>query len=56
MKQYTKEQLVAAQIKWNKNAKDNPEHFQQLENFLATPEQSATEQIDYLLSLVDEEL
>lgn len=53
MEQYTKEQLIEAQIQYNKNYLDDKLNFGNINEM--TPdnlEQTAVEQIDYLLSLV----
>lgn len=50
-KTYTKEQLIAAQAIYNQNYKDNPEMFGLKSDIIAD---DAREQIEYLLSLVDE--
>ncbi|HVW99704.1 MAG TPA: hypothetical protein VHA52_04560 [Candidatus Babeliaceae bacterium] len=53
MEQFTKEQLVAAQIKYNKEFAESPTNFKLLSYIQENPEQCAIEQIDYLISLID---
>ncbi len=48
---YTKEQLIAASIKYYQEVKDTPENFRSLDDF--TAEENAKMHIDYLLSLID---
>lgn len=47
---YTKEQLISAMTIYNQNVIDNPDSFEVSGN----AETRAKEQIEYLLSLVDE--
>lgn len=54
MKTYTKEQLIAAQEKWNTKLSENTQDFQDLQFVIDDPKKAAAEQIDYLLSLVDD--
>lgn len=56
METYTKEQLVQAQLKYNKEFAENPANFQPDTYMIEHPERAANEYVDYLLSLVDEKL
>ena len=51
---YTKEQLIKAQQKYNLNVATNPNDFAPY-NVNAIDEQTAIEQIEYLLSLIESE-
>lgn len=47
---YTREQLINAMAKYNKEFLDNPELFDELAN----PYEDAVEQVDHLISLIDD--
>lgn len=51
MKQFTKEQLIEAQKKYNKNLCKDPEKFEENTDF-SNPE-TAVLQIEYLISLIE---
>lgn len=53
MKKYTKEQLIEAQFKYNKEVVSDPEKFEDNPDW--EDEETAIDQINYLLSLIDAE-
>lgn len=54
MKNYTKDQLISAQLKYNMDFIANPEKFQPDSYMLGNPEKAANEYIEHLLTLIYE--
>lgn len=54
MKTYTKEQLIAAQISYNKEVYENPDSFLPID-LTDISETKALSQVEYLLSLIPED-
>lgn len=53
-KTYTREQLIKAQIEYNKDFHEHPENFKSGDEFDLFDESAAVATIDYLLSKVEE--